>query len=174
MPSENCYGTDLRAEFINLGYDLFLDRRTIKSTFIPANIFDKDSALSQLTGQMSIVYAGAFFHLFGWDDQFEIAKRVVRLLKPQPGAMLIGRQLGNVKPGYFAESGYPGEKGRFRHNDRSWAELWFKVGEATDSKWKVDAMIEVFDFGVNEMEKKLTEQRKEGEARRLRFVVRRL
>jgi hypothetical protein len=173
VPAENCYGADLRADFMALGYDLFKDKDKLKTKFIAADVFDDDSPLTNLYGQMSIVYTGSFFHLFYYDEQLTVAKRVVKLLKPTAGSMVVGRQMGNVNSGFHSQSGYEGEKPRYRHNAESWAELWDKVGEETGTKWKTEAYLEGPGVGFGEMEKKLTERRKEDGARRLRFVVRR-
>jgi hypothetical protein len=157
-----------------LGYDLFNDKDKLKTKFIAADVFDDKSPLTELYGQFSIVYTGSFFHLFYYEEQLTVAKRVVRLLKPEAGSTVIGRQMGNVQSGEHVQSGYEGEKPRFRHNAESWAELWDKVGEATGTKWKTNAYMEGHNVGFGEMEKKLTERRKEDGARRMRFVVRRL
>jgi len=175
VPSENCYGSDLRPEFIELGYELFKDREKLKATFLPADIFDDESPLTQIYSQMSIVYTGSFFHLFDRNEQIDVAKRVVQLLKPEPGSMVIGRQVGNINPREYSRSGYAGEKGRFRHDPKSWQDLWDKVGETTGTKWEVEAELDPFGVGFGEMtEKKLTERRGEEGARRLKFVVRRV
>jgi hypothetical protein len=81
--------------------------------------FDPESLLKQLNGEMSIVYAGSFFHLFDWDGQFATAKRVAELLKPEPGAMLLGRQVGNINPGKYLRDGYDGERKSWRQNPRT-------------------------------------------------------
>jgi hypothetical protein len=157
-----------------IGYDLFNDKEILKTKFIAADVFDDNSPLTQLYGQMNIVYTGSFFHLFHYEEQLLVAKRVVQLLKPEPGSTIIGRQMGNVSSGDFSESGYVGEKQRFRHNAQSWEELWDRVGKETGTKWKTEAVIEEAGVGFGEMEKKLTERRKEDGARRMRFVIRRL
>jgi hypothetical protein len=167
------YGADLRADFMALGYDLFNDKEKLKTKFIAADIFDDNSPLTKLYGQLSIVYTGSFFHLFHYEQQLVVAKRVVQLLKPEAGSTVVGRQMGNLQAGEHAQSGYDGEKPRFRHNDKSWAELWDKVGKATGTEWKTEAYLEGPDDGIGAMEKKLTERRGEFGARRLRFVVRR-
>jgi len=174
VPSENTYGSDLRPEFIELGFDLFKDKGKIKTTFLPANVFDDDSPLTQIYGQISIVYTGSFFHLFKYEEQFDVAKRVVQLLKPEPGSLVVGRQIGNENFGEYNTPGYSGEKGRFRHNPKTWTELWDEVGEATGTQWKVEAEFEPRGSGFKEDENKLFHQRREEGARRLRFVVRRV
>jgi hypothetical protein len=45
----------LRAEFFEMGYRLFLDRDTLKSKFIEADITDANSALSGLDGKIDII-----------------------------------------------------------------------------------------------------------------------
>ncbi|OKP08347.1 hypothetical protein PENSUB_5714 [Penicillium subrubescens] len=92
--------SDLRPEFFNLGYDLFLDRSTIKATFIPSDIFDDTSALFQhLPSKLNIINAASFFHFFDWGRQVAVTKQVVKLLRPVPGSLLTGRHSGNVQPG---------------------------------------------------------------------------
>lgn len=173
-PSENLYGTDLRQEFIDLGYDLFQDHKTLKSTFIVADAFDPESPLKQLNGQMSIIYAGSFFHLFDWDGQFAMAKRVVELLKPEPGSMLLGRQAGNINPGEYIRAGYNGERKRWRHDPKTWKEMWELVGKETGTKWDVHAEMEELEFGKSKFvtgEMKLLKQRGEPGTKKLHFVV---
>jgi hypothetical protein len=176
VPAEYTYGSDLRREFVDLGYDLFQDRdrEGEKINFLTANIFDDDSSLNELNGKISIVYTGSFFHLFNWSEQFDVAKRIVTILKPEPGVLLCGRQVGNTSPGEYAAGGYGGEKSRYRHDPKSWADFWDEVGEATNTKWKVDAVLDPFGVGFGDIEKTLTLARGEGGARRLRFVVRRV
>lgn len=62
-PAENIYGSELRPEYIQLGYDLFLDKQTLKAKMItPGNIFDvrdKKGGLYELVekGGVDIIYA---------------------------------------------------------------------------------------------------------------------
>jgi len=167
VPTENLYGSDLRMDFMELGYDLFLDRDKLEAKFIAADIFDEDSDLKLLDGQINIIHTGSFFHLFTWNEQVQIAKRVIRLLKPQPNSMVIGRQIGNLAPGEYLRRN--GKGTRYRHNEDTWKRMWEEVGNATGTKWKVEAglvdndirMVEDFRF----LQPKGT--------RRLRFIVRR-
>lgn len=173
----------MRQEFLDLGNDLFLDKEKFPNTFFPSDIFDSNSALNKLDGQIDIVYTGSFFHLFDYADQYKIALRVVELLNPKSGSMLIGRQVGNVNPGDYQREGYPGEQKRFRHDGKTWAELWRKVGEETGTKWDVDAHMEDHGFGMGgpgkkdgeqNGESKLEELRHEPGTKRIRFVVKRV
>ena len=90
----------MRAEFIELGYDLFRDRDTLKSRFFIGDVFDEttDWTFRELNGRMDIIYAPSFFHLFNWEDQVGLAERVVRLLKPVEVSLVLGRQRGISTP----------------------------------------------------------------------------
>ncbi|CAI6335482.1 unnamed protein product [Periconia digitata] len=161
-PSENTYGSDMKGDFIDVGYALFRDRATLKTTFIEADIFDADSELNSLEGTVDIVHAASFFHLFDWDEQIKAAKCVVRLLKARPYSMVVGRQLGHVDARpmmYRFISGKP----LFRHNVESFARFWKQVGDETGTTWKVEAGFEqgLDDYGEeSEME---TEEVAKGE-----------
>ncbi|RDW67588.1 hypothetical protein BP6252_08984 [Coleophoma cylindrospora] len=165
-PSENLYGSDLRPEFFDLGYDLFFDRDSLKSKFIAADIFDSSSPLSTLDGKIDIVYIGAFLHLFGYDEQVQICKRIVQLTRPVKGTMVLGRQVGNVDA---AEKPHRTNKGQvmFQHNTESFQKMWNAVGDATATKWSVRAEL------VN-VEEEFRQARGETHGpglRRLRFTV---
>lgn len=151
---------------MELGYDLFLDKNKLKSRFIPSDVFDPNSnLLKELTGKVDIIHTGSFFHLFDWNQQIEVAKRVVTLLRPRPGSLVIGRQIGNLEAKETLRRS--GHGLRYRHNPESWEKFWEQVGNETGTKWKVEAYSdEIFD----DRNKGLHE---EGTIR-LRFAVRRL
>ena len=135
-PSENLYGSDLRLELTNVGYDLFNDRNTLKSPFIEADVFDDNSPLvTNFTGQFSIVNAMSFFHLFNYELQKVVAKRIVNLLHPRPGSLIVGRHVGCETPGEGSGGGGLG----YCHDEKTWKEFWEVIGKETETKWKVDA-----------------------------------
>ncbi|KAG8996463.1 hypothetical protein FRB94_008259 [Tulasnella sp. JGI-2019a] len=142
-PAENIYGSDLHGEFIDLGYELFMDRDKLKSTFITANIFDTSppSGFESVRGKIDIIYAGSFFHLFDWDDQVKIATRLVSILRPESGSLVLGRQVGSVVPGAIVHN--TNESGRmYRHDADSFRRMWAEVGAATGTEWEVDAVLD--------------------------------
>ncbi|KAF2470122.1 uncharacterized protein BDR25DRAFT_304076 [Lindgomyces ingoldianus] len=145
-PSEHTFGSDLQKDFMDLGYDLFLDKSTLKTTFIPANIFEEGTGLMQLVSKIDIVHAASFFHLFDWPEQVQIAKRLVTILKAKPGSLVVGRQIGHTDSGELARQ-IESSKSRFRHNEASFARMWKEVGEATGTDWLVDAHLEAEDLG---------------------------
>jgi SAM-dependent methyltransferase len=138
-PQENIYGSDLKTEFWNIGYDLFLDKPTLKTKFIDADIFDADSGLKELDGKLNLVHAASFFHLFDWDGQVNAAKRVIELAKAEPGSMVFGRQGGLPEAGYLSH-GFAGIHS-YWHNPESWAKLWKQVGDETGTKWEVQSSL---------------------------------
>ena len=139
VPSENLYACDLETDFLNLSYDLFKDKDTMNGHFFPANALDdEDAALDKLQGEMDVVYAGSFLHLFNWDDQLKICKRIIRTLKPAKGSLCFGRQTGNVK-GRESENlpTVGGEKVMvWRHDVESFKKLWDVASSETGTKWK--------------------------------------
>lgn len=141
VPAENLYGSDLRPEFLDIGYDLFRDRDKFKSDLIIADVFDDNSDLvRKLAGQIDIINTGSFFHLFDWDQQMAAAKRVTQLLRPRPGSLLVGRQVGLKEPGVRPR--VERASTAYRHNVDSWKKFWDQVGKETGTAWQVDARAE--------------------------------
>lgn len=127
----------MRAEFFELGYRLFLDRDTLKSKFIEADITDANSALSGLDGEIDIIYAASFLHLFDYEGQVEVCKRLVKLLRGERDSLILGRQIGNTNAGEHVQT--TNESGvMYRHNTESFKKMWDDVGEGTRTKWRVD------------------------------------
>jgi SAM-dependent methyltransferase len=145
VPSKNLFGSDLREEFWEIGYELFKDRETLGSTFFAGDVFDESehSSLRELDEKVDIVYAGSFFHLFSWEQQVQVAKRIVRLLKPVKGSMIVGRQAGR-KVGGMVPSRSRLVGSMWRHDAESWKKLWRGVGWETGTDWEVKAEGESF------------------------------
>jgi hypothetical protein len=131
-PSSNTYGTDLKREFMDIGYDLFQDKDTLKTTFIGADIFDETDAsgLKALEGKIDIIHTAFFFHLFDQAGQTQAVRRVIKLFKDEVGCLLVGRQLGNVEIGVTGND-------RFR----SFKSMWEEVSKETGTEWRVDAWL---------------------------------
>ncbi|KAK3356452.1 hypothetical protein B0T25DRAFT_589067 [Lasiosphaeria hispida] len=173
-PSENTFGSDLYSGFFPVGYKLFKDEDRLKTVFIAADAFQGMSPLTKLAGQMNIVYTGAFFHLFSLEDQEKMALRVMKLLAPQPGSLIIGRQSGSEEAGEFSRSGDTSGRTHFRHNAQSWRELWDRVGQVDGSRWSVEADLDAPEFTLIAPTGKSTELQKKMSARGLRYTIRRL
>ena len=170
VQSEMCYGSDLRLDFMELGYKLFLDNETLKSKFIAADIFNSDSNLKQLDGQVDMIHAASFFHLFDLGEQKQIGRRCVELLKPRKNCLIFGRQVGNVKGGRFAHRTRKGYM--YRHDLDTWSQMWKEIGEETGTKWDVQAKLYEWKLGTH-ANKQAQSYQHEG-AMRLEFCVRRV
>lgn len=141
VDSARLYGTDLHSEFIELGYEQFRDRETLKATFVAGDILlpDEEYAASEMArsfeGKMSIVHAGSFFHLFSWESQLIIGERIVRFfrrdLSAKSPAVLFGTHLGRDNPGEI------GAFEIFLHDKNTFQALWDEVGRRTSTSWEV-------------------------------------
>ncbi|KFY75014.1 hypothetical protein V499_04993 [Pseudogymnoascus sp. VKM F-103] len=140
-PSENLYGTDLRSEFWDLGYALFRDKASFKAQFLTGDVFDPASELGKLDGKVDVLHAGLFFHLFSYEQQIEVAKRTVKLMRPVEGSLLVGWQVGSSSDTGALRS-EDGKKILYRHDEESWAGLWREVSEQTGVKFVVEAWME--------------------------------
>ena len=129
------FGTDLNPTMIDIGYDMFCDRDSLGATFIIGDMIDpEDSRISQLVGEVTLVQADSFFHLFNWTQQLYIGKRVVSFLKPgTKNAVIFGRQAGTLKRGVLPSDGYS----PYLHNPESFQQLWDEVGNMTGTRWAV-------------------------------------
>ena len=140
--SENIYGADLYGEFMELGFELFRDRKTLKSTFFPTDILDdRDLPLRGLDGEMDVVYMGLFLHHFDFDTCVRVCARVTRLLKPKKDSLVMGVQVGSLeadkKPIPIPSGGI-----LYRQDIKSMERVWAEVGKLTGTEWKVDARLE--------------------------------
>ncbi|KAH7060413.1 hypothetical protein B0J12DRAFT_736758 [Macrophomina phaseolina] len=166
-PPSSLYGSDLRAEFLNLGHTLFRDSDTLPlfPHFIAADALsppDQASPLTPLTNTFSIIHASSFFHLFSRPDQLRAAARCVALLRPAPGSTVVGAQVGSPQARE--------KDARFVHSVESWRELWQEVGAMTRSRWEVrDASVE--QLGADGVSEELKRHRGEEWMYWLRFRV---
>ena len=140
--SENIYGADLYGEFMDLGFELFKDRKTLKSTFFPTDILNEgDLLLKGLDGEIDVVYLGLFLHHFDFETCVKVCARVTRLLKPRPGSLVMGVQVGSLvgdtKPIPIPSGGI-----LWRHDIKSFERVWEEVGALTGTRWKVEARLE--------------------------------
>jgi SAM-dependent methyltransferase len=174
-PAQNLFGTDLRQGLIDMGYELFRDKETLKSTFIAADVFDDESELvKQLSGKINIIYTGSFFHLFDYAQQKAVGKRVIQLLKPEKDSFVIGRQIGNVDSGDHTTEVHKLKRTRFRHNAESWRNMWKELGEETGTTWDVNVELDERWMKEGSASALTMFQRESGGSRRLRFIVKRV
>ena len=81
-----------------------------------------------------------FFHLFSYEQQIEVAKRTVKLMRPVEGSLLVGWQVGSSDTGALRSE--DGATLLYRHDEESWAGLWREVGEQTGVKFVVESWMD--------------------------------
>ena len=133
-PASSLYGAELESQYLELGYELFLDRDTLGATFVIANVLDEQGPLKELDGKMDIVHIGLFLHLFDLKEQQKICERIVRLLKKERGTLVLGTQVGSTQPKNVP---FGTAKNVFRHDEKTFVAMWERVGENTDSELMV-------------------------------------
>jgi len=140
-PSRNLYGSDLLQGYLDIGYQLFLDKSFCQATFFAADLFDDGSTLIDFQGQFDFVHAGLFLHLFDWDRQLDAVTRIISLLRPAPGSVFLGSQVGASIGGerpLRRESASGQNRKVFLHDPESFQRLWKEVETLTRTKWKVE------------------------------------
>ena len=163
--SENIIGADSEGRFMELGYEMFRDRQSLKSHFYTASIFDEDF-LSEWRGRVDIIYVGAFLHLFDFAKQMKVVAQLVKLLKKRPGSLVFGRNIAAEKGGDFRIESFG--RDLFRHSPETMRELW---GRAPEGRWDADA--ELIPYRSEGWDSKHKGWEGDG-TKEMRFVVRRL
>lgn len=136
-PAENMLGCDLQNEFIDLGYRLFKDQDRLRATFLAADIFDPSSRLMDLKGSFNMIFAGSFFHLWGYKKQKEVSRIVAGLLHPAGGSMILGRQIGAMQAA--EQSSATGTM--YRHNVESFKQMWQDIGTELGINFEITASL---------------------------------
>ena len=83
VPSEHLIGLDIEKPLIELGYELFQDRSTLKSQFEIADVFKgslQESWVGLQRRGVDVIHCSAFFHLFTLDEQLVAAKHIATLV----------------------------------------------------------------------------------------------
>jgi SAM-dependent methyltransferase len=142
-PSENLVGLDLEPQFLELGYDLFADRKSFKGQMYAGDIFDEspNGLLATLKGTIDILHAASFFHLFSWDDQVNAGVHLVHLMRNPLGALVLGRQLGSSTGEERPNPTDPNSR-MYYHSPDSFTRLWAVISEHTNTNWNVNAWLE--------------------------------
>ena len=129
------------------GYDFFLDRETLRSRFVVADVF-KGAAQGAVWTDLEdrgidVLHCSAFFHLFPLAEQISAAKNIATLAKR--GGLIVGRQIGSIVPGDVPAI----KEGSFsyRHDVETFDAMWKQVGEATQTRWEVRGTVDM--VGIN-------------------------
>ncbi|KAL5334681.1 hypothetical protein BJX70DRAFT_377422 [Aspergillus crustosus] len=137
-PATNLYGSDIQQDFLNLGYELFLDRAILPdSQLIAADVLNKHSSLfTRLSGKLSIVYISLFLHVFEFEKQITVAENVLNLLAAQPGSLIVCRVTACRDQGVLTATR---ERMPYYYHDlASWRRLWEEVQSQTGVKLSIE------------------------------------
>lgn len=142
VPSDRLIGLDIAGVLMELGYDFFHDRETLESKFVVADVFkgpEQGSVWTQLQERgVDVMHCSAFFHLFTLEEQVAAAKHLAGLVKR--GGIIVGRQIGSVKPGNVPA--IKEQSFSYRHDVNTFEAMWREVGEATQTRWKVEGTMD--------------------------------
>ncbi|KAJ5697935.1 hypothetical protein N7488_011619 [Penicillium malachiteum] len=147
VSTENMWALDMNDGLWKVGYDLFRDQTQMQAKFIHADFLEVDPALDQglspLEGQMDLILASQFTHLFDWAGQLTASKNMVYLSKP--GTMIVGFQQGRKTAREIPRPW----RTVFYHNKDSFLQLWDVVQQQTGSRWKLDITeVQLKDTGM--------------------------
>lgn len=166
VSSAQLVGVDIEGSLMELGYELFLDRQSLASRFVVADIFLGDAQGEPWTELVAtgadVVHCSAFFHLFPLAQQIQAAKVIAGIVRK--GGVIVGRQSGSVKPAEVPAI-KPGSTS-FRHDVSTLVEMWERVGAETGTKWKVEGSLD--EVGINTAKKNAVEDEN---SRRLLFTI---
>ena len=132
-PLDSLYGADICSGYETIGHELFRDQDRFQARFITGDLFDEssDSFLTKTKGGWDVISTVMFLHLWDLDDQVTACKRILKLLKPQKGSLIIGSQTGLMeaknqllKPPH-AKLGE--EKYVYRHSLDTFRSMWDQV-----------------------------------------------
>ncbi|KAH8658017.1 hypothetical protein BX600DRAFT_514542 [Xylariales sp. PMI_506] len=148
VPSENLYGAEIEAPFMDLGYDLFKDKDTFRAHFTQANILDTvrpptnpESTLHSLLGAMDFVHLGMVLHVFSLEEQQLALERCIELLKPEKGVMIVGQAVGHVSGTSHASRTHH-DSHSFKHSDETFRQLWKAIEEKKGIKFDCRASLD--------------------------------
>ena len=124
IPQNYLYGLDIEKGFVNLGYDLFNDKKTNKMTFIIGNILDKDFIQRMnLPTNFDIVYSSSVIHLLDNEQVKQFLSNIYTILREN--GIFFGQTTGLPEPQEIQEA-----SGRhyFLHSGDSLKEELKKIG----------------------------------------------
>lgn len=124
FPSEQAFGCDLLAAFLELGHKLWNDKETCRIKFIADNVFclpdPKDTKadshreptplpevkkLYDLIGRVRFLYTKHVFHLWNQEKQAEMALKLASLISRTPGSIIFGSHIGANEMGFVKLGG---------------------------------------------------------------------
>lgn len=138
IPASQLFGCDIEPEFLEIGYELFMDAPGAMR-LEAADIFDDEAwTENEMKQRCAVVHAGYFLHLFSYQRQLLAAKRLVGYLERKKGNTIVGRMIGSRAPGEYT---HPTVGIMMRHDRESFGRFWKRVAEETGLKLDVQCDI---------------------------------
>ncbi|OHF02076.1 methyltransferase [Colletotrichum orchidophilum] len=135
VDSSKIVAIELEQGFIDAGYELFRDRGKLETRFLNADMLDDgDTRLDAMEGSFDTAHLGLCLHLWTREKQMVVLRRVIRLLKQEPGVMILGHATGHVDG---VELAGVHNKPSLRHNLETWEKMWAELSEQTGTKWEL-------------------------------------
>jgi SAM-dependent methyltransferase len=100
MPAQ-VVGLDLVPKFHELGKELFRDGDKLELEFYVRDILDDAADWKPLENRFDVLHLTSFLHIWNWDGQMKAAERLIKLVKPRAGSLLVGSGLGTTVSGEF-------------------------------------------------------------------------
>ncbi|KAF4632853.1 hypothetical protein G7Y89_g5279 [Cudoniella acicularis] len=118
VASAQVIGLGLVPKFHELGKQLFRDGDKLEFKFYARDILDDAADWKPLERRFDVLHLTNFLHIWNWDGQIKAVERLVRLVRPRAGSLLVGSGLGTT-------------------SDESFAKFWKEVGDRTGTGWEV-------------------------------------
>ena len=145
VPPTRLFGTDVEPAFFDLGYELFGDAATFPRAhqLAPVNVFSDEAfgpadgaeppfapagLLAPFAARVNILHISAVFHLFSYNDQVEVGRRILSLMCPPradaPAAVILGCQTAHAMGKEYPQRINGRGEGLFRHSAATWEAMW--------------------------------------------------
>ena len=168
------------AEYEAAGHALWRDKEKFHNRFIASDVFATQEPLAKTEGTWDVISIFMFLHVWDLMDQKRACKRILRLLKTQPGSWILGAQAGSINPRQFPLRPpfvAPGqERSVYRHSVETFRNMWEEVG--AEEKIGLDIWVEYqrSEVPVEEIGGKLGGKTMFGgdDNRRFYFLIKRL
>lgn len=143
VPGSRLVGVDIDATYLDIGYELFRDRNKLGAQFIVADIFTLEyseppssnpNGLTPLIGRVSTLWASAFLHLWRLSGQKTVCRKILLLMRDEPGVRILGRQAGSKIPAEVKHITNPGEGLMYRHNPETLKKMWCEILDASEDQ----------------------------------------
>jgi hypothetical protein len=140
VPIDNIYSLEKEQGFLDASFDFFGDRDRPPAHFILGNLLDKNSPdIQALEGTVDIIHISMVLHIWDWEGQIQVCQRLIKLLKPEKGVLIVGRLVGRLEPCVWLG---PHGRSMYKHNPDSFEKLWKELGELTGTQWVVRAFLQ--------------------------------